>query len=229
MARVVWDQVGEKTYETGVDQGMLYVQKNGAYPEGVVWNGLTAVTEAPSGAEPTALYADNIKYLNLRSAEDFGITIECYTYPKEWADCNGEAFLVEGISLGQQSRNTFGFSYRSKVGNDIDNENHGYKIHLIYGCSSSPSEKNYTSINDSPDANNFSFEVSTTPVPVPGVDTKGNPIKPTACITVDSRYVSKEQLQKLEDVLYGSETDETIKPHLPLPEELRTIFAEVAG
>lgn len=229
MARVVWDQIGEKFYETGVDRGMLYLQKNAAYPEGVTWNGLTAVTESPSGAEATPLYADNIKYLNLRSAEDFGATIECLFYPKEWSECNGETSLIEGVSLGQQARHTFGFSYRTKVGNDTDNEDHGYKIHMLYGCSSSPSEKSYSTVNDSPEVITFSYEITTTPVPVSGVGVDGKPLRPTACITVDSRYVSNESLAKLEDALYGSETDNSIVPHLPLPEELRTIFAEAAG
>lgn len=229
MARAKWDQIGERTYETGVDHGMLYPQKNGAYPMGVAWNGLTTVTESPSGAESNALYADNIKYLNLRSAEDFGATVECYTAPVEWEECNGEATMTEGVTLGQQSRNSFGLCYRTKIGNDTDGEDHGYKLHLIYGASASPSERSYSTVNDSPEAITFSYEITTTAVPVDGNDVNGKPLKPTACITINSTKVDPDVLKALEDALYGTDGNGTegsgTDPHLPLPAELREIFA----
>lgn len=223
MAILKWDQAGERLYETGVDHGVLYPQKSGAYPKGVAWNGLISVTESPSGAEDNPLYADNMKYLNIKSNEDYGATIECYTYPDEWAACNGEADLANGVTLGQQRRNTFGLSYRTNIGNDTDGNDHGYKLHLVYGCSASPSEKSYSTINDSPEAITFSYEVTTTPIPVSGNDLDGNPFKPTAVITVDSTKVTPENLAALEKILYGTEEDDA---HLPLPDELRTIFAE---
>lgn len=222
MSVLLWDQIGEKTYETGVDHGVLYPQDGGAYPKGVAWNGLTNVTENPSGAEDNALYADNMKYLNLKSAEEFGLTIECYTYPDEFAECNGEADLIKGVTLGQQSRNTFGFSYRTKKGNDTEGEEHGYKLHLVYGCSAAPSEKSYETVNDSPDAINFSFEVNTTPVPVSGLNSKGKPFKPVSLITIDSTTIDPEKLEALEKILYGSEDTEA---RLPLPDELKTLLA----
>lgn len=224
MAALVWDAIGEKFYETGVDHGVLYPQEGGAYPKGYAWNGLINVTETPSGAEDSPLYADNIKYLNLKSAEEFGATLECYTYPDEWAACNGEAEMVKGVTLGQQSRNTFGLSYRTKKGNDTDGQDHGYKLHLVYGGSASPSERSYGTVNDSPEAITFSYEISTTPVNVSGNDVNGNPLKPVALVTIDSTKFSKEQMKKLEDILYGSEDGDG--PRLPLPDELRTIFAE---
>lgn len=224
MALLKWDQTGERLYETGVDHGVLYPQKSGAYPKGVAWNGLISVTESPSGAEDNPLYADNMKYLNIKSNEDYGATIECYTYPDEWASCNGEADLAVGVTLGQQRRNTFGFSYRTNIGNDTDGNDHGYKLHLVYNCSASPSEKSYSTINDSPEAITFSYEVTTTPIPVSGKDLDGNPFKPTAVITIDSTKVSPENLQELEKILYGSEDGEDSR--LPLPDELKTIFAE---
>ena len=216
MAKIVWDETGKRFYETGVKQGVLYPQdKSGAYPKGVAWNGLTAVTESPSGAEATALYADDIKYLNLISAEEFGATIEAYTYPDEFAACNGEAELVPGVSLGQQKRTAFGLSYRTVVGNDIDGNDFGYKLHIIYGATAAPSEKAYASINDSPEAITFSWEVTTVPVSVNG-------FKPTACITIDSTKVDADKLAALEAILYGSESEEA---RLPLPDEIATLMA----
>lgn len=223
MAMLKWDQAGERLYETGVDHGVLYPQKSGEYPNGVAWNGLISVTESPSGAEDNPLYADNMKYLNIKSNEDYGATIECYTYPDEWAACNGEADLATGVTLGQQRRNTFGLSYRTNIGNDTDGNDHGYKLHLVYGCSASPSEKGYSTINDNPEAITFSYEITTTPIPVSGNDVDGNPFKPTAVITIDSTKVKKEDLESVEKILYGSEEED---PRLPLPDELRTIFAE---
>lgn len=224
MALLKWDQTGERLYETGVDHGVLYPQKAGAYPKGVAWNGLISVTESPSGAEDNPMYADNMKYLNIKSNEDYGATIECYTYPDEWAACNGEADLATGVTLGQQRRNTFGLSYRTNIGNDTDGNDHGYKLHLVYGCSASPSEKNYSTINDSPEAITFSYEVTTTPIPVSGNDIDGNPFKPTAVITINSTKVSKEKLEELEKILYGEDDGDDAR--LPLPDELREIFAE---
>lgn len=208
--KLIWDKIGERFYETGVSKGVLYKQDaSGAYPKGVAWNGLTAVTESPSGAEASPLYADNIKYLNLLSNEEFGATIEAYTYPDEFAECNGEASLTEGVSIGQQKRTPFGMSYQTKIGNDI-NGDLGYKIHLIYGALAAPSEKAYNTVNDSPEAITFSWEVTTTPVEVEG-------FKPTACITIDSTKVDAEKLAALEEVLYGTEDAEAM---LPLPNEI---------
>lgn len=213
MSRLVWDKTGERIYETGVKQGVLYPQStDGTYPKGVAWNGLTAVTESPSGAEATALYADDIKYLNLISNEEFGATIEAYTYPDEFAACDGSASLVEGVSIGQQKRSAFGLCYKTAIGNDVDGADHGYKLHIIYGAMASPSEKAYASINDSPEAITFSWEVTTTPVAVEG-------FKPTACITIDSTKVDEIKLKALEDILYGSESEEA---RLPLPAEIKT-------
>ena len=214
-----WDQIGERVYETGVSKGVLYPQLKGEYQKGVAWNGLTGVTESPSGAEATALYADNIKYLNLMSNEEFGATIEAYTYPDEFGACNGEIELGKGVSVGQQKRSPFGLSYQTKVGNDSDADA-GYKIHLIYGALASPSEKAYATVNDSPEAITFSWEVSTTPVEVPGM-------KPTACITIDSTKLTdekgKENLKKLEEMLYGTKDQE---PKLPLPSDLIGLFGD---
>lgn len=205
MALIKWDQIGEKKYKTGVDHGVLYPQKNGAYPKGVAWNGLTAVNKTPSGAEDNKLYADNMQYLNLKSAEILGLTIECYMYPDEWAECNGETELAEGVYLGQQRRNTFGFSYRNKLGNDTEGEDYGYELNLVYGCSASPSEQSNQTINDSPEAATFSYEVSTTPVNVSGVGPDGKPYKPSACVTIDSTKVSRDKMVELEEILYGKE------------------------
>lgn len=219
MAKLVWDKTGERLYETGVDRGVLYVQSNGTYPNGVAWNGLTAVTESPSGAEPTPLYADNIKYLNLISAEEFGCTIEAYTYPEEFAECDGSAELAAGVTIGQQARKTFGLSYRTKIGNDATGDKFGYKLHLIYGGLASPSEKAYATINDSPEAITFSWEVSTTPVSVDGHS-------PTASITIDSTKVEPTKLAALEEILYGKDGEGAsgTEPRLPLPSEIATIF-----
>ena len=212
MAKLVWDKTGERLYETGVKQGVLYVMnEQGTYPAGVAWNGLTNVTESPSGAEATPLYADDIKYMNLMSTEEFGGTIEAYTYPDEFAECDGSAALTEGVYIGQQPRKTFGFCYRTTLGNDVDNNNHGYKLHLVYGAVASPSEKAYATINDSPDAITFSWEFSTTPVNVTG-------FKPTANIVIDSTKVNAEKLAALEKILYGDETGDG--PRLPLPDEV---------
>ena len=219
MSKLTWDKSGERFYETGVNKGVLYPQEGGAYPKGVAWNGLTAVTESPSGAEATPLYADNIKYLNLMSAEEFGATIEAYTYPDEFAVCNGELALVEGISIGQQARKSFGMSYVTKVGTDLDSEA-GYKIHIIYGALAAPSEKAYNTVNDSPEAITFSWEVTTTPVEVTGY-------KPTATVVIDSTKVDADKLAALEAVLYGSDQEEA---RLPLPDEIVTLVGtEIAG
>jgi len=214
MSKLVWDQSGQKFYETGVKMGVLYPQVDGAYPKGVAWNGLTAVTESPSGAEETALYADDTKYLSLRSTEELGATIEAYTYPDEWAACDGSADLVPGVTLGQQSRQSFGLCYRTVLGNDTDKDQYGYKIHILYGGSASPSEKNYQTVNDSPEAISFSWEISTVPVSVDG-------FKPTALITIDSTKVAKAQLEALEAILYGDDSSEA---RLPLPDEIAEIF-----
>lgn len=215
MAKIVWDETGKRLYETGVKQGVLYIQENGKYPKGVAWNGLTAVNETPSGAEPTPLYADDIKYLNLMSTEEFGGTIEAYTYPDEFAECNGEAELVPGAVIGQQPRKAFGLCYRTTLGNDTKGANHGYKLHLVYGALASVSEKAYSTINDSPEAITFSFEFTTTPVNVTG----GNP---TAIVTIDSTKVNPEKLAELEKKLYGDETSGTAS--LPLPDEVASIL-----
>lgn len=214
MPKLVWDATGERLYETGVKQGVLYVMDKGAYPKGVAWNGLTAVTESPSGAEATPLYADDTKYLNLMSAEEFGATIEAYTYPDEFMECDGSAALAEGVYIGQQPRKTFGMCYRTVLGNDVDNNNYGYKLHLIYGALAAPSEKAYATINDSPEAITFSWEVTTTPVNVTGH-------KPTASITIDSTKVDADKLAALEKVLYG---DADAEAKLPLPDEVATIM-----
>ena len=215
MPKLVWDKTGERLYETGVKQGVLYpIDNKGAYPKGVAWNGLTNVTESPSGAEATALYADDIKYLNLISTEEFGGTIEAYTYPDEFAECDGSASLATGVYIGQQPRKTFGLCYRTTVGNDVDNNNYGYKLHLVYGALASPSEKAYATINDNPEAITFSWEFSTTPVNVTG-------FKPTACITIDSTKVDPQKLAALEAILYG---DDEAEARLPLPDEVAQII-----
>lgn len=215
MAKLVWDKTGERLYETGVSHGVLYVQDStGAYPAGVAWNGLTAVTESPSGAEATPLYADDIKYLELRSAEEFGATIEAYTYPKEFEACDGSAELAEGVTIGQQDRKAFGLCYRTIVGNDVKKNDLGYKLHLIYGATASPSEKGYQTVNDSPEAITFSWEVTTTPINVDG-------FKPTSSLTIDSTKVDKSKLDTLEAKLYGTESAEAT---LPTPDEVAAIF-----
>lgn len=217
MAKLVWDESGKRIYETGVQKGVLYVQnESGTYPKGVAWNGLTAVTESPSGAEATPLYADDIKYLELRSAEEFGATIEAYTYPEEFEACDGSASLAKGVSIGQQDRKAFGLCYRTVVGNDVQGNSHGYKLHLIYGAVASPSEKAYATVNDSPEAVTFSWEITTTPVEIEG-------FKPTASITIDSTKVNATKLAELEKKLYG---DTSTEAQLPLPSEVKNIFAE---
>ena len=214
MAKLVWDEVGKRIYETGVDKGVLYVQdEEGAYGKGVAWNGLTAVNESPSGAEPTPLYADNIKYLELTSKEEYGATIEAYTYPDEFEACDGSAELGAGVVIGQQSRKVFGLCYRTVKGNDVKNNDYGYKIHLVYGCKAKPAQKNYQTINDSPEALTFSWEVSITPVEVEG-------FKPTATVTIDSTKVTPEKLKAVEDALYGTES---VEPKLLLPSEILAI------
>ena len=214
MTRVLWDQVGERLYETGVDCGVLYLPTDGVYDTGFAWNGLTTVTESPSGAEATALYADNIKYLNLVSVEEFGATIEAYTYPDQFAECDGSATPFPGVAIGQQPRRQFGLAYRTRLGNDTEGNEHGYKLHLVYGATAAPSEKAYATINDSPEAVTFSWELWT--VPVAYADGK-----PTASITIDSTKVDADALAALEDLLYGTiGTD----PSLPLPAAVLALF-----
>lgn len=218
MARLEWDKTGEHLYETGVDHGVLYFpDQTGAYKNGVAWNGLISVSESPSGAEATGQYADNIKYLNLISAEEFGATIEAYTYPEEFEACNGNKELVDasGVYVGQQSRSVFGFCYRTMIGNDTDGQDHGYKLHLVYGCQVSPSEKAYQTINDSPEALTFSWELSTTPVNVTGK-------KPTALLVIDSTKIDSTKLAKIEAKLYGDET--STGAVLPTPDEIAEIL-----
>ena len=216
MAKLTWDETFKRLYETGVRQGVLYPQDNsGAYPKGVAWNGLTAITESPSGAEETALWADDIKYLSLRSAEEFGATIEAYTYPDEFAICDGSAELTTGVIVGQQPRKPFGLCYRTVLGNDTQLDNHGYKLHLIYGATASPSERAYQTVNDSPEAITFSWEMTTVPVAVKGA-------KPTACVTIDSTKADSEKLTALEKILYG---DESTEARLPLPDEIKSLLA----
>ena len=211
MAKLVWDQSGQRFYETGVKNGVLYVQdESGAYPKGVAWNGLTAITESPSGAEATPLYADDIKYLELFSAEEFGATIEAYTYPEEFEACDGSAEIASGVVIGQQARKAFGLCYKTVVGNDVKGNDLGYKIHLIYGCKAAPSEKAFQTINDSPEAITFSWEVTTTPVNVEG-------FKPTSTLVIDSTKVDSAKLEAIEAKLFGSESEEA---SLPLPDEI---------
>lgn len=223
---IEWDTTGERLYETGVRRGVLYpIDSNGVYSPGVAWNGLTGVTESPSGAEATKLFADDIQYLNLYSAEEFGATIEAYTYPDEFALCDGSASLGTGVIIGQQPRKTFGLCYRTVVGNDVDGEAHGYKLHLIYGAKASPSEKAYATINDSPEAITFSWTLTTTPVNVAG-------FKPTATVIIDSTKCDSTKLGTLEAILYGvaeheegGSTVPAVAPRLPLPDEIASIFA----
>lgn len=214
MSRLVWDQTGERQYETGVKNGVLYIPTEGVYNKGVAWNGLTAFTESPSGAEATPLYADDTKYLTLMSTEEYGCTIEAYTYPDEFAQCDGSAEIAKGVSIGQQSRKTFGLSVKTTLGNDTEGNDFGYKLHIVYGALASPSEKGYATINDSPEAITFSWEVTTTPVSVEG-------FKPTASITIDSTKADKTKLKALEDILYGSTETE---PRLPLPDEIAELM-----
>lgn len=213
--KLVWDEQGKRFYETGVEKGVLYNYEEGAYKNGVAWNGLTAVTESPSGAESTPMYADNIKYLNLTSVEEFNATIEAYTYPDEFKPCIGEVEISSGVTIAQQAHKTFGLSYQTKLGNDVDGSDHGYKIHLVYGCSAKPTEKGYQTINDSPEAMTFSWELSTVPIKVSGH-------KPTAILTIDSTKVTKEKMELIENALYGTDTTE---PKLLTPDEVLKIIA----
>lgn len=228
MSKIKWDETGKRFYETGVDHAVLYpIGTDGLYNKGVAWNGITAVTETPSGAEPNNLYADNIKYLVLVGAEDFGYNIEAYTYPDEWAACDGSAEPAPGVMIGQQARKVFGLCHRTKLGNDVDGQDHGYKLHLLYGGLASPSERGYQTVNDSPEAITFSWEVTTTPVDVPG-------FKPTACVIIDSTKVDAAKLAKLEEILYGKdpttpEGDDGVDARLPLPAEVIEILKGAAG
>ena len=219
MSRLVWDKTGERLYETGVKNGVLYIPASGVYSKGVAWNGLTAVTESPSGAEATALYADDIKYLSLMSTEEFGATIEAYTYPDEFAECDGSADIADGVTIGQQTRKTFGLCYKTTIGNDVDGNGYGYKLHIIYGALASPSEKAYATINDSPEAITFSWEITTTPVNVTGA-------KPSASLVIDSTKADPTKLAALEDILYGKDGDGSAEPRLPLPDEIKTLMAK---
>lgn len=222
MPELMWDEVGKRLYETGVRRGVIYPQsESGTYPEGVAWNGLTAVTESPSGAESNPQYADDIKYIDLTSAEEYGATIEAYTYPDEFAECDGSAEIAPGVIIGQQKRKTFGMCYRTIIGNDVAGEDYAYKLHLIYGAKATPSEKGYASQNDSPDAITFSWEITTTPVAVTG-------FKPTACLTIDSSKTDAAKMAALEAILYGTngegESNGTTA-RLPLPDEVKTLMA----
>lgn len=216
MAVLVWDQIGERLFETGVDHGVLYIPDvSGVYNDGVAWNGLISVQETPTGAEATPTYADNIKYLNLISLEEFGCTIEAYTYPEEFAPFDGLAVPQPGVAVGQQARGLFGLSYRTRIGNDVEGDALGYKLHLVYGCSATPSEKAYNTVNDSPEAITFSWEVTTTPAPVTG-------LRPTSLITIDSTVVAPADLTALETILYGAVATE---PALPTPDAVIALFA----
>lgn len=215
MAKIVWDKVGDREYEAGVDHGVLYLRDNtGAYPNGVPWNGLVTVTESPGGAESNKQYADNIEYLNLISNETFAATLEAFTYPDEFAECDGTAEPKKGVRVGQQSRKSFGLCYRTKLGNDVAGTDHGYKLHLVYGCQAAPTEKAYGTMNDSPEAITFSWSLSTTPVPVAG-------LRPSAILTINSTDVQPADLQALEDLLYG---DADTPPELPLPDDVIAMF-----
>ena len=220
MPKLKWDQIGERLYETGVDKVVLFpMESTGQYGAGVAWNGITAVNESPSGAEPTALYANNGKYLNLISNEDFAATIEAYTYPDEFEECDGSKEIAPGVVIGQQKRKVFGLAYRTLLGNDVDGYDHGYKLHLVYGCLAAPSENNHSTVNDSPEAGTMSWSVSTTPVEVADA-------KPTATVTIDSTKADKAKLKKLEDMLYGTEQAES---KLPLPAEVIALMKDAAA
>lgn len=226
MSKIVWDKTGDHLYETGVKQGVLYPQEtSGAYSKGVAWNGLTGVTERPSGAEASALYADDIKYLNLLSVEEFGATIEAYTYPDEFAECDGSSEIATGVSIGQQKRKAFGLCYKTTLGNDVDGNEHGYKLHIVYGAMAAPSEKAYATINDSPEAITFSWELTTTPVSVTGA-------KPTASLVIDSTKADPAKLKALEEILYGKDgtgdggSIGAVDPRLPLPDEIAELMAD---
>ena len=217
MAKLGWDKTGDRLYETGLKNGVLYIPTAGVYSKGVAWNGLTAVTESPSGAEATALYADDTKYLSLMSAEEFGATIEAYTYPDEFAACDGSAELADGVMIGQQKRSTFGLCYKTTIGNDTEGNEHGYKLHIIYGALAKPSERAYATINDSPEAITFSWEITTTPVNVTGA-------KPTASLVIDSTKADPSKLAALEDILYGKDGEPGNEPRLPLPDEIKSLM-----
>ena len=220
MSKLKWDQIGERLYETGVDKVVLFpMESTGQYGTGVAWNGISAVNESPSGAEPTALYANNGKYLNLISNEDFAATIEAFTYPDEFEECDGSKEIAPGVVIGQQKRKVFGLAYRTLLGNDVDGNDHGYKLHLVYGCLAAPSENNHSTVNDSPEAGTMSWSVSTTPVEVADA-------KPTATVTIDSTKADKANLKKLEDMLYGTEQAES---KLPLPAEVITLMKDAAA
>lgn len=220
MSKLKWDQIGERLYETGVDKVVLFpMESTGHYGTGVAWNGISAVNESPSGAEPTALYANNGKYLNLISNEDFAATIEAFTYPDEFEECDGSKEIAPGVVIGQQKRKVFGLAYRTLLGNDVDGNDHGYKLHLVYGCLAAPSENNHSTVNDSPEAGTMSWSVSTTPVEVADA-------KPTATVTIDSTKADKAKLKKLEDMLYGTEQAES---KLPLPAEVITLMKDAAA
>ena len=220
MSKLKWDQIGERLYETGVDKVVLFpMESTGQYGTGVAWNGISAVNESPSGAEPTALYANNGKYLNLISNEDFAATIEAFTYPDEFEECDGSKEIAPGVGIGQQKRKVFGLAYRTLLGNDVDGNDHGYKLHLVYGCLAAPSENNHSTVNDSPEAGTMSWSVSTTPVEVADA-------KPTATVTIDSTKADKTKLKKLEDMLYGTEQAES---KLPLPAEVITLMKDAAA
>lgn len=220
MSKLKWDQIGERLYETGVDKVVLFpMESTGQYGTGVAWNGISAVNESPSGAEPTALYANNGKYLNLISNEDFAATIEAFTYPDEFEECDGSKEIAPGVVIGQQKRKVFGLAYRTLLGNDVDGNDHGYKLHLVYGCLAAPSENNHSTVNDSPEAGTMSWSVSTTPVEVADA-------KPTATVTIDSTKADKAKLKKLEDMLYGTEQADS---KLPLPAEVITLMKDAAA
>lgn len=218
MPKLNWDLSGERLYETGVSQGVLYPQVNGKYPKGVAWNGLSSVTESPSGAEPTPIWADNMKYLNLMSVEEFGASVEAYMYPEEFEPCQGNVVVVDGVTIGQQEHQPFGMSYKTIVGNDTAGNKYGYKLHLIYGAVAAPAEKNHSTVNDSPEPMTMSWDLSTTAVAVPGYD-------PTSSLTIDSTKVDAAVLKAVEDALYGTETEEA---HLPLPDELFALMTAAA-
>jgi len=233
MSKLTWDKVGERNFETGVEQGVLYLQEKitaentKEYPKGAAWNGFTAFTESPSGAEATPVYADNQQYLNLRSAEIFGGTLEAYTYPDEFAECDGSAQVAEGVYIGQQKRRTFGLCYKTLIGNDTDGIDLGYKLHLVYGCSAAPSEKAFATVNDTPEAITLSWELSTTPVKVPG-------FKPSATLVINSTTCDPAKLAQLEAILYGTDasTDPVVAAkdaYLPLPSEVIALVGAIVG
>ncbi len=233
MSKLIWDKIGERLYETGISHGVLYpVQSNGKYGKGVAWNGLISVSESPSGAETTPQWADNIKYLNLMSVEEFGATVEAFTYPDEFAECDGSAEVAQGVFAGQQSRKMFGLCYQTILGNDVEEDDYGYRLHLIYGAKAAPSEKGYSTKSDSPEAITLSWELSTTPVDITKT-VNGKKVKPTACITIDSTKVDPEKLAALEEILYGKDATtedgaDGVDPRLPLPDEVIELMGMAA-